>query len=108
MADGTKVREWIDGVSDERFNDDGSNGLLVMDGFDDCIVGICHRFHDSFVVYDQRKVIAKLIERDGMSEEEAVEFHDFNQLGAWNGEHTPGFIETPDDSDTEGQTDGTD
>jgi hypothetical protein len=99
------IREWLDRVSDERFNNDESNGLLVMDGFDDCIVGICHRFNDSFVVYDRQKVIAKLM-ADGMSEEEAVEFHDFNQLGAWNGEHTPGFIETPDDN--EGQTDGTD
>lgn len=88
------MREWLDTVSDERFSDT-SDGLLVMDGFDDCIVGICHRFGDTFVVYDQRKVIAKLM-ADGMREDEATEFHNFNQLGAWHGDHTPGFIETPD------------
>lgn len=107
MSEENKVRAWLDRVSDERYNTDESNGLLVMDDFDDCIVGVCHRFNDSFVVYDRKKVIAKLM-ADGMSEEEAEEFHSYNQLGGWNGEHTPGFIETPDDSDTEGQTDGTD
>lgn len=96
MSEENKVRAWLDRVSDERYNTDESNGLLVMDDFDDCIVGICHRFHDSFVVYDEKKVIAKLMERDGMTEEEAREFHDFNQLGGWHGEHTPGFMELPE------------
>jgi len=96
MSEENKVREWLDRVSDERYNTDESNGLLVMDDFDDCIIGICHRFHDSFVVYDEKKVIAKLMERDGMTEEEAREFHDFNQLGGWHGDHTPGFIELPE------------
>lgn len=90
------MREWLDQISDQRYLDDDSNGLLVMDGFDDCIVGICHRFGDSFVVYDQQKVITKLTERDGMTEEEAREFHDFNQLGAWHGDRTPAFIEVPE------------
>lgn len=94
------TREWLDRISDERYLHDGSNGLLVMDGFDDCIVGICHRFHESFVVYDEKKVIAKLMEQ-GMSEEEAREFHDFNQLGGWHGDHTVGFIETPDEENPE-------
>ena len=39
---------------------------------------------------------ADLKERDGMTEEEAREFHDFNQLGGWHGEHTPGFMELPE------------
>lgn len=91
----SKARAWLDRVSDERYVHDESNGLLVMDGFDDCIIGICHRFHDSFVVYDEAKVIAKLM-ADGMTEEEAREFHDFNQVGGWHGDHTPGFIELPE------------
>jgi len=96
MSEENKVREWLDRVSDERYNTDESNGLLVMDDFDDCIIGICHRFHDSFVVYDEKKVIAKLIERDGMTEEEARELHDFNQLGGWHGDHMSGVTELPE------------
>lgn len=29
---------------------------------------------------------------DGVSEEEAIEFFEFNQLDAWVGEDTPGFL----------------
>ena len=66
--------------------------LMLMDGFDDCIIGICESFGgESVVAYDYDKVIAQL-ESQGMSEEEAVEFHEFNQLGAYVGERTPVFI----------------
>jgi hypothetical protein len=94
------MRDWIDQYSDENVMDDESNGLLVMDGFDDCIVGIGSRFgsagHEQFVIYARRKVIEKLMKRDGMSEEEAVEFHEFNQVGAFVGPHTPAFLDTPE------------
>jgi len=86
------ARAWIDEWSDSTDN----NGLLVMDGYDDCIVGVVSRFGtDPFVVYDRTKVIKKLM-ADGMTYEEAVEFHEFNQIGAFVGPHTPGFIELPE------------
>jgi hypothetical protein len=67
---------------------------LLMDGYDDCIVGICNRFgQEPIVAYDYDKVIAKL-EKDGMTNEEAVEWFEFNQIGAWAGETTPCFITT--------------
>jgi hypothetical protein len=66
--------------------------LLLMDGFDDCIIGICESFGgESVVAYDYGKVIAQL-ESQGMTYEEAVEFHEFNQAGAYVGERTPVFI----------------
>lgn len=68
--------------------------LLLMDGFDDCILGVGIRFgSESFVIYDYDRVIAKL-ESHGMTYEEAVEYHQYNQLSAYVGEHTPGFIRT--------------
>ncbi|NBV78155.1 hypothetical protein EBR66_08395 [bacterium] len=67
--------------------------LLKMDGFDDCIVGICERYGmDTVLAYDREKVLAKLMSRDGMTEEEANEFFEFNQIGAWMGELTPVFV----------------
>ena len=33
------------------------------------------------------------MERDGMSDEEAVEYFEFNVTGAWVGENTPIFFE---------------
>ena len=68
--------------------------LVVMDGFDDCILGIGTRFgSEQFVIYDYDKVIAQL-ESYGMTYEEAVEYHEFNQLGAYVGDHTPAFMTT--------------
>jgi len=66
--------------------------LLLMDGFDDCIIGICESFGgESVVAYDYDKIIASL-ESQGMTYEEAVEYHEFNQAGAYVGERTPVFI----------------
>jgi hypothetical protein len=66
--------------------------LLLMDGFDDCIIGVCESFGGIPVVaYDHEKVIANL-ESQGMTYEEAVEYHEFNQLGAYVGKQTPVFI----------------
>jgi hypothetical protein len=66
--------------------------LLKMDGFDDCIVGICERFGmEAVLAYDRDKVIAKLI-ADGMTADEAEEFFQYNQIGAWMGKKTPVFV----------------
>ena len=68
--------------------------LLVMDGFDDCIIGICTRFgQPEIVAYDLNKVIEKLM-ADGMTEGQAYEYYEYNQLGAGMGELTPCFIDT--------------
>ena len=78
----------------ETLTDLGAEDALLMDGFDDCILGILERFgiDQPIVVYDREKVIAKLIDRDGMTHEEALDFYYFNQLGGWHGEKTPAFL----------------
>jgi hypothetical protein len=66
--------------------------LLKMDGYDDCVIGIVERFgNPNFLVYDKKKIISRLI-KDGMTEEEAIEYYEFNMLGAWVGEATVGFV----------------
>ena len=66
----------------------------LMTGFDDCIIGLCTRFGmDTVVLYDRDKVLEKLVKREGMTYEEAVEFFEYNQIGAWVGEGTPAFAE---------------
>jgi len=65
---------------------------LFMDGYDDCIVGLVRRFAmESVVVYDEAKAIQKLM-ADGASQEEAEEFFEYNQIGAWMGEKSPFFL----------------
>lgn len=74
---------------------------LTMDGYDDCVIGICHRFGQADIVaYDYCKVIEKLV-ADGMTEEEAIEFYEYNQIGAWMGDLTPCFIETFEGDDAQ-------
>ena len=92
---GEQKRAWLDQYSDDNVMGDDSNGLLCMDDFDDCIVGVAWQFGKSFVVYDREKVLQKLMDRDGMTREEAEEFHSYNQAGAWHGDHTPAFLDTP-------------
>ena len=83
------LEDWLDEMSDTY------GEMLTMDGFDDCIAGICFRGgQEPVVVYDRAKVISQLV-ADGMSEEDAEEFHAFNQAGAWMGERTPAFLERP-------------
>ena len=68
------------------------NDLLKMDGFDEAIIGEVLRFSDRFLIYDLKKVLEILMKDDDMTEEEALEYWSFNQVGAWVGEGTPGFL----------------
>ena len=73
--------------------------MLIADGFDDAIIGVSERFGRSpIVAYDKDKCIQVLMDRDGMDYEDAIEFFNFNVIGAWVGEGTPEFI-TVKDSD---------
>lgn len=71
--------------------------LLVADGFDDAIIGVANHFtaagHLEAVAYDVSKMIDILVAQ-GMTEEEAAEYFDYNIAGAYVGEHTPVFIYT--------------
>ena len=67
--------------------------ILLADGFDDAFVGIGRQFGKPMAVYDRFECIEHLI-KDGMTEEEAEEYFQFNVEGAYVGENTPIFLET--------------
>jgi hypothetical protein len=64
--------------------------------FDPCIVGVAQRFNSRFVVYDKEKVLA-VFAADQTDDDDpatsALEFFEFNVVGAWVGEGTPAFID---------------
>lgn len=62
---------------------------LFADGFDESILGVDTKGR---VTYSYNKIIETLMERDGMTEEEAREFFSFNIDGAYVGEYTPIYI----------------
>jgi len=71
--------------------------VMIMDGFDDCIIGIAERACMEIVVaYDRNKVINKLMGM-GMDEDSAIEYFYYNQLGSYIGKHTPVFVEVFDE-----------
>jgi len=59
--------------------------ILKADGFDEAIIGIDE--HSMRLIYSISKCI-EILSRD-MSEEDAVEYFDFNVAGAYMGEKTP-------------------
>ena len=67
---------------------------LKADGFDDAVIGTC--YNTGRIVYSIERMLAILMERDGMSMEEAIEFFDFNIAGAYVGEMTPMYVWTED------------
>ena len=66
--------------------------ILKADGFDDAILGLGRRCSQpDLLVYDVDKCVDILME-DGMTQEEAMEYFEFNVVGAWMGEGTPIFL----------------
>lgn len=66
---------------------------LTADGFEDAIIGYTvSTIHPHVVVYDAEKCIDILVERDGMTYEDADEFLSFNTLCCYVGENTPLFV----------------
>ena len=69
--------------------------LLLLDPeyFDEAILGVIHDFNRTAVCYSESKIIELLMKEDGMDYDEAIEYYQFNILGAWMGEDTPMYLE---------------
>lgn len=79
----------------EEYAEDTGTELLFADGFDDAIIGVgVQASRNETVVYDHRKCVEILMERDDMTEEDADEYMSFNVTSAWVGDGTPIFVLT--------------
>lgn len=63
--------------------------MIKINGYDDAILGMDWRDR---LVYSIEKMIEITCERDGMSEDDALEYHCFNTFDSYLGEHTPIFV----------------
>jgi hypothetical protein len=69
--------------------------MIVFHDLEPCFIGIVEQFgRPPIRCYDLDKVLAQYVQ-DGMTHEEAVEFFEFNVIGAWVGEGTPCFLRQP-------------
>lgn len=66
---------------------------LLADGPEAALVGYTVNHHNPHVaVYDIDKCVDVLVERDGMTPEDAEEYLSFNTLGAYVGENGPLYV----------------
>jgi hypothetical protein len=79
-----EVQDWIIEYNEEA---------LLADGFEEAFLGVSEVFgRPPLATYDRDKCIDILVERDGMTYEEAVEYFDYNVTGAWVGDGTPIYL----------------
>ena len=71
--------------------------FLVADGFDEAIVGV--EVTSGRVIYDCGVMVEILVRDEKMTEEDAIEFIDYNVVNAHVGDNTPIFINTLDDEE---------
>jgi hypothetical protein len=62
---------------------------MFADGYDDALMGYSS---DGKAIYNADTILATLVDRDGMTPDEAIEFFDFNIAGAYVGEYTPIYM----------------
>jgi hypothetical protein len=65
--------------------------LVIADGFDEAVIGI--DVVGERIIYSVQKVLDILIERDGMDEQEAIDWYEYNMQSTYVGEHTPIWCE---------------
>jgi len=66
--------------------------VMLASGFEDAFLGIGRQFtKPPFALYDKSKCLHIL--QQTLSEEEAMEYFDFNVQGAYVGESTPVFVD---------------
>lgn len=62
---------------------------MFADGYDNAIMGYSS---DLRVIYSADQIVKTLVERDGMTPDEAIEFFNFNIECAYVGEYTPIYM----------------
>ncbi len=65
--------------------------MLLADGFEKAFIGTGRHCGLEIAVYDSQKCIEILCE--DMSEEDAIEYFNFNVVGSYVGKYTPLFLE---------------
>jgi hypothetical protein len=71
--------------------------MLEADGFEEAIIGVVRRCgQPDIIAYSYEAAVEVLVE-GGASWEEAVEYLEYNAVGAWVGEETPAWVITDPD-----------
>jgi hypothetical protein len=66
--------------------------VMFADSLEEAFIGIGYQFNDPIAIYSKSKAIQCFI-GEGMDEEQAYEYFDYNVAGAYVGGATPIFLE---------------
>ena len=77
---------------DREFLDTFAEGAIILDDFDDAIIGIVETMGSGPRILYSREKILEILMKDDMTEEEAIEYYDFNILNRWVNEQNPVFL----------------
>jgi len=78
---------------DRETIDEMAEGAIVMDGFDDSIIGISEEFgQEPKIIYSKERIVQKLVKTGHMTVEEAEEYYYYNMVGGYFGERNPIFL----------------
>lgn len=71
--------------------------VLLFDGFEEALIGWARPMNSpTLAVYDWNTMIDIMMSRDGCDMDDAIEFIDFNVVGAYVGPQTPIILYRPD------------
>ena len=80
----------------ELLDQEQYDGVVLCDNMEEAFLGIGEQFSNPpIAVYDREKCI-EILAKD-MTYEEAVEYFEYNVIGAWVGEQTPMFLTRGED-----------
>lgn len=67
--------------------------IMLADGFDEAFIGVGYQFNKTIAVYDKQRCLQVLVDRDGMTHDEASEYFEYNVNGSYVGPLTPVFMD---------------
>jgi hypothetical protein len=79
-------------VEADKLLKEREENVMFADGLEEAFMGIGYHFNTPIAIYSKSKAIQCFIDQ-GMDEEQALEYFDYNVVGANVGDKTPIFLE---------------
>jgi hypothetical protein len=67
--------------------------ILLAEGFELAFLGLGYSFNGIYAIYDLVISLEILMQRDGMTYDEAEEFFEYNVIGSYVGDRMPVFLD---------------
>jgi hypothetical protein len=79
-------------VEADKLLKEREESAVFADGLEEAFIGIGYQFNTPIAIYSKKKAIQYFMEQ-GMDEEGAYEYFDYNVIGSYVGGQTPIFLE---------------